>query len=233
MWPTMVQSSKSSKHTSVAHEPLDWLHGVNSSINSFEPPSPSRDHNSMRNEMMELERWLQEDDALRPREDPWDADNGMPLSPTDVNLPEERPVLAFDDDFTVWISAPADDVSHTSTPSVSHTDLESLDPNHTGASWASLRSVSDFGDDLDDDDDELLPSKQDIEDTSRRLFASVGPSSNVLDGSEQHMESFDLSRVMGVLQNMKEEIAGIDDDDERRKAAAKVALGLVYGLDDT
>jgi hypothetical protein len=29
---------------------------------------------------------------------------------------------------------------------------------------------------------------------------------------------------------MKEEIAGMTDDEERRRAAARVALGLVYGL---
>ena len=29
---------------------------------------------------------------------------------------------------------------------------------------------------------------------------------------------------------MKEEIAGMEDEEERRRAAARVALGLVYGL---
>ena len=42
--------------------------------------------------------------------------------------------------------------------------------------------------------------------------------------------AFDLSRVLSALQGMKEEIAGMSDEDERRKAAARVALGLVYGL---
>lgn len=44
------------------------------------------------------------------------------------------------------------------------------------------------------------------------------------------LESFDLSRVLSALQGMKEEIAGMKDEGERRKAAARVALGLVYGL---
>ncbi|KAI0693969.1 hypothetical protein BC835DRAFT_1306507 [Cytidiella melzeri] len=56
-----------------------------------------------------------------------------------------------------------------------------------------------------------------------------------LDGDEGEgdgfeMCAFDLSRVLGALQGMKEQIAGMDDEGERRKAAAKVALGLVYGL---
>ncbi|GJE88380.1 hypothetical protein PsYK624_044630 [Phanerochaete sordida] len=42
--------------------------------------------------------------------------------------------------------------------------------------------------------------------------------------------AFDLSRVLGALQGMKEEIAGMTDETERRKAAARAALGLVYGL---
>lgn len=47
---------------------------------------------------------------------------------------------------------------------------------------------------------------------------------------EFDLGAFDLSRVLGALQGMKEEIAGMTDEDERRKAAARVALGLVYGL---
>jgi hypothetical protein len=44
------------------------------------------------------------------------------------------------------------------------------------------------------------------------------------------MGAFDLSKVLGALQGMKEQIASMDDEGQRRKAAAKVALGLVYGL---
>ncbi|EIN12636.1 hypothetical protein PUNSTDRAFT_124399 [Punctularia strigosozonata HHB-11173 SS5] len=58
------------------------------------------------------------------------------------------------------------------------------------------------------------------------------------DGSIQRTESesseagaFDLNRVFSALQGMKEEIGMMDDEDERRRAAARVALGLVYGLE--
>lgn len=50
------------------------------------------------------------------------------------------------------------------------------------------------------------------------------------DDDDFELGAFDLSRVLGALQGMKEEIAGMTDEDERRKAAARVALGLVYGL---
>ncbi|KAJ3491404.1 hypothetical protein NLJ89_g11342 [Agrocybe chaxingu] len=42
---------------------------------------------------------------------------------------------------------------------------------------------------------------------------------------------FDLEKVFGALQQYKSEIAGMANEEERRKAAAKVALGLVYGLE--
>jgi len=45
------------------------------------------------------------------------------------------------------------------------------------------------------------------------------------------MAPFDLSRVFSALQEMKAEISNMEDEAERRKAAARVALGLVYGLE--
>lgn len=42
---------------------------------------------------------------------------------------------------------------------------------------------------------------------------------------------FDLQGILNALQGLKEEIGGMADDKQRRKAAARVALGLVYGLD--
>lgn len=57
-------------------------------------------------------------------------------------------------------------------------------------------------------------------------FASFGDQED----DDFELGAFDLSRVLSALQGMKEEIAGMTDEDERRKAAARVALGLVYGL---
>lgn len=50
------------------------------------------------------------------------------------------------------------------------------------------------------------------------------------DDEDFEMGAFDLSRVLSALQGMREEISGMEDESERRKAAARVALGLVYGL---
>lgn len=41
------------------------------------------------------------------------------------------------------------------------------------------------------------------------------------------LEKFSLQDVLGALQELKEEIAGMSNDKARRKAAARVALGLV------
>ncbi|KAI0647772.1 hypothetical protein C8Q79DRAFT_924871 [Trametes meyenii] len=184
-------------------------------------------------------------------------------------------------------------------------DVGRLTPMHTGASYRSLASASDFGgeegvfvgrDGLNvsgygalsdnEEDDPDLPSRAEILETSRRLFgaaafapssSSEGRSSTSLnvsapsasleqqsegtsnelpntsslppprlpapdadssadlsldseEGDDHSFAAFDLSRVFNALQGMKAEIAGMDDEEERRRAAARVALGLVYGL---
>jgi hypothetical protein len=40
-----------------------------------------------------------------------------------------------------------------------------------------------------------------------------------------------LEKAFGVLQEYKGEIAGMDNDEERRNTAARVALGMVYRLE--
>ena len=198
----------------------------------------------------------------------------------------------FEDDF-------ADFVSASSHPHLQHRrltdekllevnyDVGRLMPMHTGMSYRSLGSVSDFGEDGDeslgtegygsldnDEDDPDLPSRAEILATSRRLFGDSAlppaPTTSTLseldtiptrdissntqsatahplpqpftsadssmddtfesDDADGSFAAFDLSRVFSALQGMKDEIAGMEDEDERRRAAARVALGLVYGL---
>ncbi|TBU23188.1 hypothetical protein BD311DRAFT_674483, partial [Dichomitus squalens] len=196
----------------------------------------------------------------------------------------------FEDDFADFVSASSH--PHHQPHGLSddrllevHYDVGRLTPMHTGTSYRSLGSMSDFGGDEslgpdyrhldgDEEDDPGLPSRAEVLATSRRLFgasafvppppsfASTGPetssardlTSNTLptaalpqrqpsvsaDPSMDHITdtedgdesfaAFDLSRVFSALQGMKDEIAGMEDEDERRRAAARVALGLVYGL---
>lgn len=69
---------------------------------------------------------------------------------------------------------------------------------------------------LDDEDKDVLEA----------LIGERGEDDEVPD-----LGKFDLQGVLGALQELKEEIAGMSDDKARRKEAARVALGLVYGLD--
>ena len=81
---------------------------------------------------------------------------------------------------------------------------------------------------LDADDDPAFPSQDEVASMSQRLREmSISES---IDDEGDSQAPFDLSRVLAGLDAMKEEIAGISDEDEKRKAAAKVALALVYGL---
>ncbi|KAI0693430.1 hypothetical protein C8T65DRAFT_667998 [Cerioporus squamosus] len=207
----------------------------------------------------------------------------------------------FEDDFADFVSATSHPHLHAQGRGFGPTDERLLEvnydvgrltPMHTGMSYRSLASMSDFGGDdsmfvaqdgeygtLNDEDDPDLPSRAEILETSRRIFgaaafspvpdtspsnipgssASVSaieepPSSTTapsrappqppasadssLDLSlnseegdaDESFAAFDLSRVFSALQGMKEEIAGMENEDERRRAAARVALGLVYGL---
>ena len=153
----------------------------------------------------------------------------------------------FEDDFTEFIGAPMDH------------ELRKPKPHPTkGSSFAYMSLDSEL--DTFEGEDTDLPSQDEIRATTRQLFgstpshlppstseskqqqylsaanisdlgASPAPSTSTL-GDEDDFEfsKFDLSRVFGALQVMKEEISEMTDDAERRRAAARVALGLIYGL---
>ena len=119
----------------------------------------------------------------------------------------------------------------------------------------SLERLSDSSDEAGQD----MPSRVEIAETSRKIFGTMplllSPTEERGDGAlyamsalggtpsqgypgeeldvemaDADLERFDLQGVLGALQGLKEEIAGMPDK-EKRKAAARVALGLAYGLD--
>lgn len=99
----------------------------------------------------------------------------------------------------------------------------------TSSEWQRLHSPS-----MPSNSTELPPHPSKDSDTGRTTnedsnFERLGAEE---DEEEEDFElgAFDLSKVLGALQGMKEQIAGMEDEGERRRAAAKVALGLVYGL---
>ena len=289
MWPSMVQPSLSSsgsvsKRKSRARELLDWAREeeyedglralVQSPIN--DPESDTENYSSftntplpsqmkpktsrMQKEIDEFERWLEEDESQRVNEDPWARRDEFGSPPatescSGVKTPTMETFLGsgtgsgdvdhrFEDDFTDFVVAPMDH------------EIRTLESNSTkGHSYMSLDSEFDTIDDEDTD----LPSQDEIQATTRRIFgstpfhlpkptseskqqfpssteisgigASPAPSTSTLgDEDDSGFSRFDLSRVFSALQVMKEEVSEISDDGERRKAAARVALGLVYGL---
>ena len=282
MWPTMTRSSpkSASKRKSRARELLDWAREEecddgfcalvqspieetegdtdnhssfkNASASSQSKPKTSR----MQKEMDEFQRWLEEDESQRVKEDPWARRDefGSPAeSIPDAKISMTATSLGsgvrlgdgdhgFEDDFTDFVGAPMD---HEPRRAESH-------PTKGSFAYMSLDSEFDMlgGGETD------LPSQEEIQATTRRIFgstsshlptstseskqylsvtdisglgASPAPSTSTL-GDDDEFSQFDLSRVFSALQVMKEEISEISDDGERRKAAARVALGLVYGL---
>ena len=231
------------------------------------PPEVKPKTSRMQKEMDEFQRWLEEDESQRVNEDPWARRDefGSPLA-TDSSSDAKTPTAAtfaagsgfgfgkvdhgFEDDFTDFVGAPMDH------------ELRSRESNSTRKSSFAYMSLDSELDVLEGDDADI-PSQEEIQATTRRLFgsspslklptstsesklrqqqhlsaanisnlvASPAPSTSTLgDDDDFGLSQFDLSRVFGALQVMKEEISEITDDAERRKAAARVALGLVYGL---
>jgi hypothetical protein len=165
------------------------------------------DEEAHQRDLDELARWLDEPEELSPHSDPWRnaaSSSAFITSPTHT-VSSDR--LRFEDDFTTFVSAPPAmrrEASETS-------DFEEGPSMH----------MSEFGELGSDDEDEDLPSEQEIRAASARIFSSANDDGN-----------FDLSAVLSTLDGIKAEIAGIEDEDTRRRAAAQAALGLVYGLDN-
>ncbi|KAE9392822.1 hypothetical protein BT96DRAFT_959231 [Gymnopus androsaceus JB14] len=99
------------------------------------------------------------------------------------------------------------------------------------------------------DSDDGLPTESEIRASAQRIFGPL-PSSITLPSSSSSSNAksqevdedekddfgeddmdFDLSHMVSAIQGMKTEISAMESEDDRRKAAARVALGLVYGLD--
>jgi len=253
MWPSMKATARGSSGTAGRLREralLDWAQSSQDSDMIVEGESHlSEQRMTTRQEMRELTLWLEGDEFLR--DDPWkSASSAMAsASPTDeiFNLEmSDKVITGFDDDFTVFVSSPPLDSLRSSgpqTPEVETKSIEFLSLPHAGDAYRSLGS--DFGSDDGMDGDEGLPTQEEIAATSRLLFGDQASGSmdstefsltaGGIDGSggaePYELAPFDLSKVLGALQEMKAEIGMMDNEGERRKAAARVALGLVYGLE--
>jgi len=323
MWPSMQTSARKQKRTprNAQTQPenngdglLDWAHNsldqsdidIDSSVVMQTPASRMIQETRVRKEMEELRQWLEEDHDLHKDDDgawgPTFSHTGMSLSPTEEGQLSSMQKDGFDDDFTVFVSAPPEDTVTFGYPPAIGTTLDSSEgafptfasfgddifaasfvDNESGDAemsfdslvpstrfssvmYHSLGSASELGDgyeeevppappnhdrdvsELDSDDD--LPTESEVRASAQKIFGRLPPPStsssnakiqgekpnrNVLRGlSDDDMNydmNFDLTHMVSAIQGMKAEITGMDNEDERRKAAARVALGLVYGLD--
>lgn len=253
--------AKSSGLPKLARPDFDW---AQSSQDDISPLGGLLQSGSKQHEA--LARWLEEDDGVSSREDPWRsaADSAaVSTSPTGMDAPQSVSPdggneFGFDDDFTVFVSAPVaaemegqgdEDFGDDSFDSPTRLGIPDASPLYLSLGSAlDLREVDEEKAEPANEDDEDLPTDAEIEAMSSRIFGgpmrgkataeskshAPMPDAVPLDagGDEEYdMAPFDLSRVMSALEGMKAEIASMEDEGERRKAAAKVALGLVYGLE--
>ncbi|KAG9052153.1 hypothetical protein FS842_010408 [Serendipita sp. 407] len=236
MWPTLVMKPQPRTHRSQAS--IERAKTGTSNLPSFtdnvqdEPleKKPALEEPTIDQAKAQLEAWLEHDD-------PWPRSDASKSSG-----PGE-----FDDDFANFVSAPArDEKEEEANPKQSAFDTPVLsDPKQDGDKTGTEIDEEDdegkFDFDFPNDDDykELLddemPSSEEILKTSQRIFGRSFASRESPDGEGEDNDDdpgdFDLGSIMGALQNMKEEIAGISNEEEKRKAAARVALGLVWGLE--
>ncbi|KAK0503927.1 hypothetical protein EDD18DRAFT_481625 [Armillaria luteobubalina] len=279
MWPSMKTSQKSTRTATRSQQGndtfLNWAQlSFDNSLDEDNLVTPTSGQQSdqrtrLHKEMNELAKWLQEEgEELRnDNDDPWKV-IGPITSPTridndDVWGTREKSTVgrgvvdAFDDDFSVFVSAPAETETRQrytaetannkasfNTSFDSSFDFDRLGPSPLGMTYHALGSGSDLGDpqesgiphpdtpESEEEDEEVeegdLPSKDEIMESAQRIFGAQGePSSS----DDFELAPFDIGQVMDALQGMKAEIADIEEESERRKAAARIALGLVYGLE--
>jgi hypothetical protein len=242
MWPSMQQQPLGSPKRKARPKPniLSKLSlGDPESLENIDWTRFSTDE--FHAEKIALERWLDSDDPgpiITPTKP--SASTILPNSSSSNGEPHDA--AGFDDDFSDFVSAPA------SAPATTGTTSES--PSSEVGSETGWNQV---GDDPEDDlfSDDFFPTDQEIFMTSHRIFGPHLPSQRAsssrsarADGEGRSHEDedegegntlgdgdFDFSRIMGALQGLKEEISGIENEEVKRKMAARVAMGLVYGLE--
>ncbi|KAK0187898.1 hypothetical protein F5146DRAFT_1061246 [Armillaria mellea] len=251
MWPSMQTSQKSTRTATRSQHGndvfLDWAQlSFDDSLEEDSLVTPTSDPQSghrtrLRKEMNEL--------AKSTEEEVWGS--------REKSTVKTGVVDAFDDDFSVFVSAPAETGTRQrytieTTNKVSFDtsfdtsfDFDRLRPSPLGMTYHALGSGSDLGDpqesgtphpdtpesdedEGEEEDEEDLPSQDEIKESAQRIFGAQGGTSS---SDDFELAPFDIGKVMNALQGMKDEIADIEEESEKRKAAARIALGLVYGLE--
>ena len=172
--------------------------------------------------------------------DPWlSHDSGAPpLTQRDAAAP------GFDDDFSTFVSVPAVSVSATASAPAPGFALVSpgaqglldaststLLPSHTGGSYRSLRSAtSGFPSDVDDDHAgyEALDDRSSFSPEHEFGDAAAAEADRTPVGRVDASSPFDLTDILASLQTMREDVAGIEDEAQRRATTARFASEFVF-----
>lgn len=245
MWPSMQLKAKPKResytrgHRSQGSIDRATRDGITTAMEAAIPVSitsvdtgPSKEPDySLEKEKQKLQAWLDSDD------DPWPKRPTEPGKVPDDGSSNSNPNPAratFDDDFTEFVSAPVNpNVEVNTNPHKEHVsdDDEDEDKFHFEDEDSGYKELFDDG----------MPTNEEILLTSQRIFGPAlaesgkkgepGELDDAGELDEDDLGEFDLGSIMGALQNMKDEIAAMTDEDAKRRAAATVALGLVWGLE--
>lgn len=260
MWPSMTRSESSRQSKLKTGIPLGVSPDIETTeLDVLQLLNPDgSDHKAQKErEMALLEEWLNADVLDEDPGEDDDQDDYVSLSShahstvqSDANDPwptktkvtpvesnrEAQTRLGFDDDFAEFVSAPSQDTQKAHDNGDSDPELPSKDEIRAasarifGPSSGLLSSSSNpFMGITSSDIRRTQSDTQEASDPATYLQLDDDEPTRALD---MDGPAFDLSRILNALQEMKEEIALIPDEDERRKAAAKAALGLVYGLEE-
>ncbi|TFY59210.1 hypothetical protein EVG20_g7876 [Dentipellis fragilis] len=253
MWPSMVRKQSSAKRASQMPMLFDVLPEEDGlaallTADAADQGVPLSRATRMHREMAELERWLVETEEIHELEeqqleeheleeheqlhdsqtDPWrttDLPHIRPSSPTTQH--------GFDDDFSEFVSAPA---PPSLLPSSAFLAAPQHVPVHTGSSWHSLHSKSDLDPDFDVD---CEPEELGYETLDDHFFTHHAPSGGLPRSATSRFPpfgfpdepdfdaSFDLTKILSTLQNVREGVSGIEDEDARRAYSARIASNLV------
>ncbi|KAI0056115.1 hypothetical protein BV25DRAFT_1921266 [Artomyces pyxidatus] len=166
--------------------------------------------------------WHSEDVAVSARSgdasDPWGIAASGPPVPVDAG---------FDDDFAAFVAAPALSVTGPPTPMPAHAhaqehdslqlDAQHLVPMHTGGSYRSLRSTTSSFDPHVDPYAGYEPLEHE----------SIADNMDISLAGDDARAPFDLEDILNSLQSVREEVAGMGDEEQRRAYTARFTSDFV------
>jgi Alpha and gamma adaptin binding protein p34 len=192
-----------------------------------------------------------------PSGDPWASSNNnstLSTAPLAKGGDATASASGFDDDFTAFVSAPA--LPTPSSTTILTTTSGSADgggarrtralldapillPSHTGSSYRSLRSTAFDMDDhvgyeaLDDHSSsfefEFSPKRDDEDPDYAPTRGGHRASSSGLEvDNDDNVVPLDLTNILSALQTVREDVAGIGDEAQRREMTARFASEFVF-----